>query len=52
MFFDSQMTEVRSNVEARPTKTRSRITNGKELLSNIDGRSSQARRYRDLFVLC
>lgn len=28
--------------------TRSRITNGKQLLANIDGRTADARRYRDL----
>jgi hypothetical protein len=33
---------------ARKPTARSRITNGKELLANIDGRSTEARRYRDL----
>jgi len=33
---------------ARKPEARSRITNGKELLANIDGRSTEARRYRDL----
>lgn len=28
--------------------TRSRITNGKQLLANVDGRTADARRYRDL----
>jgi len=33
---------------ARPPTTRSRITNGSDLLRGIDGRSAEARRYRDL----
>jgi hypothetical protein len=33
---------------ARKPEARSRVTNGKELLANIDGRSTEARRYRDL----
>jgi hypothetical protein len=33
---------------ARKVQARSRVTNGKELLANIDGRSTEARRYRDL----
>jgi hypothetical protein len=33
---------------ARKPTARSRVTNGKELLANIDGRSTEARRYRDL----
>ena len=33
---------------ARKVQARSRVTNGKELLANIDGRSTDARRYRDL----
>jgi hypothetical protein len=32
-------------------KLRSRLTNGKTLLQEIDGRSAQARRFRDLFGL-
>jgi hypothetical protein len=40
--FGSQTTAERS-----PT-VRSRITNGKDLLANVDGRSAAARRYRDL----
>jgi hypothetical protein len=32
----------------RSSTTRSRITNGKSLLANIDGRTADARRYRDL----
>lgn len=33
---------------ARPPATRSRVGNGKALLFGIDGRSAQARRFRDL----
>ena len=44
----SQLTEVRSNVASRAPTTRSRITNGKQMLAGIDGRSAEARRYRDL----
>jgi trimethylamine:corrinoid methyltransferase-like protein len=33
--------------ERSPT-VRSRITNGKDLLANVDGRTADARRYRDL----
>ena len=32
----------------RPRTLRSRITNGTELLANVDGRTAAARRYRDL----
>ena len=32
----------------RPPTVRSRITNGKDLLANVDGRTADARRYRDL----
>lgn len=44
----AELPEVRSNVASRAPTTRSRITNGKQLLANIDGRSAEARRYRDL----
>jgi hypothetical protein len=40
---------LESQTLARPmSTTRSRITNGKSLLANIDGRTADARRYRDL----
>jgi hypothetical protein len=35
-------------IVSRPPTTRSRITNRSELLRGIDGRSAEARRYRDL----
>ena len=38
----------RSDVASRAPTTRSRITNGKQMLAGIDGRSAEARRYRDL----
>ncbi len=38
------------NTAASPT-TRSRLTNGRELfLADVDGRSREARRYRDVYV--
>jgi hypothetical protein len=42
--------DVRDDVAARPATTRSRITNGKQLLVGIDGRSAEARRYRDIAI--
>jgi hypothetical protein len=36
-----------NNARALPT-TRSRVSNGTRLLENVDGRSSSARRFRDL----
>jgi hypothetical protein len=35
-------------VERRPSKQRSRLTNGKDLLPDIDGRSAMARRFKDI----
>ena len=40
----------RSDVASRAPTTRSRITNGKQMLAGIDGRSATARRYRDLVM--
>ena len=40
---------LESQASAKPmSTTRSRITNGKQLLAGIDGRTADARRYRDL----
>ena len=42
-----------SNIHAsadRSRTLRSRVTNGKELLANVDGRTAAARRYRDLTI--
>jgi hypothetical protein len=41
------MLESQLAAERSPT-LRSRITNGKDLLANVDGRTADARRYRDL----
>jgi hypothetical protein len=38
------------SIAARPTNCRSRVTNGKRLLAGCDGRSRNARRYRDLLA--
>jgi hypothetical protein len=37
-----------AEIEARLTTSRARITNGSKLLAGVDGRSSGARRFRDL----
>jgi hypothetical protein len=39
--------ESQTAADRSPT-LRSRVTNGKELLANVDGRTAAARRYRDL----
>src|SRR5271156_2019745 len=42
-----------SNTQAiteRSRTLRSRVTNGKDLLANVDGRTAAARRYRDLTI--
>ena len=41
------MLDSRAPVMRSPT-VRSKITNGKQLLANVDGRTADARRYRDL----
>lgn len=41
------MTKI-ANPAKRPPQTRSRVTNGSRMLQQIDGRSAEARRYRDL----
>jgi hypothetical protein len=43
-----ESTEVRTTVTKPLATTRSRITNGKQLLADVDGRTADARRYRDL----
>jgi hypothetical protein len=48
MFEAVRMPDESLASSARKPTARSRITNGKELLANIDGRSTEARRYRDL----
>src|ERR1700751_4347428 len=44
----SRMPEGRADVAPRAPTTRSRITNGKQMLAGVDGRSAEARRYKDL----
>ncbi len=44
------MSDSRVIAERMPTYLGSRITNGKELLANVDGRTAAARRYRDLTI--
>jgi hypothetical protein len=47
MFEASTFPEDRADVAARSTTVRSRVTNGK-MIAGVDGRSAEARRYRDL----
>jgi hypothetical protein len=45
----SQLSPVdRPQVSRLPAAQRSRVTNGKELLPDIDGRSARARRFKDI----
>jgi hypothetical protein len=44
------MQVVTADVAVRSPTTRSKITNGSRLLRGIDGRSADARRYRDLII--
>jgi hypothetical protein len=48
MSMGSAMTVVDDTPEIRRRKGRSRVTNHKDLLPQLDGRSSAARRFRDL----
>lgn len=41
-------TKVGAQVEPRSPELRSRVSNHRDLLPNLDGRSAEARRYRDL----
>ncbi len=45
-----QTPTIRPSTTSQPPTTRSRVTNGKELVAGADGRSPQARRYRDLIA--
>jgi hypothetical protein len=40
----------RDALAERPSRQRSRVTNGSKLIAGIDGRSAEARRYRDLCI--
>ena len=44
----TQLPEVRNTVVVRPATVRSRVTNGSKMVAGVDGRSADARRYRDL----
>jgi hypothetical protein len=48
MFEAVRMPDESPASSAKKPEARSRVTNGKELLANIDGRSTEARRFRDL----
>jgi hypothetical protein len=37
-----------ATVASRPSTVRSRVTNGSKMVRGVDGRSADARRYRDL----
>ena len=37
-------------IAARPSRLRSRVTNGSKMVAGLDGRSAEARRYRDLVI--
>lgn len=44
----AQSSEVRNGVAERLPTVRSRVTNGAKMIAGVDGRSADARRYRDL----
>jgi hypothetical protein len=44
----SRMPEGRADILPRAPTVRSRMSNGSKLLAGVDGRSAEARRYRDL----
>ena len=48
MSMDSSLAVVDESAAIRKRKGRSRVTNHKDLLPQLDGRSSAARRFRDL----
>ena len=48
MFQAAESTEVGDAIKGRPLKLRSRVTNGSKMIAGVDGRSADARRYRDL----
>jgi hypothetical protein len=50
MFEASQTPADRDALAERPSRQRSRITNGSKLVAAVDGRSAEARRYKDLAV--
>jgi|ERR1700678_3868346 hypothetical protein len=48
MFEAAQLPEVRNGVAERLPTVRSRATNGAKMIAGVDGRSAEARRWRDL----
>jgi hypothetical protein len=48
LFEAARSTEVRDDIVPRPSRQRSRITNGSKLVAAVDGRSAEARRYKDV----
>jgi hypothetical protein len=48
MFEAVRMPEDRADVASRAPTVRSKITNGSKMMAGVDGRSAEARRYRDL----
>jgi hypothetical protein len=48
MFGSPRSSAVRADFEPRPVNNRAKVTNGTRLLAGVDGRSAEARRYRDL----
>jgi hypothetical protein len=50
MFDGVAMTEERSGLAARPLTVRSAITNDPLAIRGVDGRSAEARRYRDVAI--
>jgi hypothetical protein len=41
---------ARADIAPRPVNNRAKVSNGTRLLANIDGRSVEGRRYRDLTI--
>jgi hypothetical protein len=44
----AQTSADRASAASRPASQRSRVTNGSKLVAGLDGRTAEARRYRDL----
>jgi hypothetical protein len=50
MFDASLSTANRAEFGPRPVNNRSKISNGSRMLAGVDGRSAEARRYRDVAI--
>lgn len=46
----AELLDVRNGAAARPLTVRSAVTNGTKLIAGVDGRSAEARRWRDLAI--